>query len=127
MVKHRSTFGLMLLAIQHLQLVMLTTIYTVHVQTISKYNGTIPSFIGNDYYCDSGVDSKPEVGKFYTTPLWTGEGCTPPNFCCSRSGMPWFCKTLPVPTTDYIELHNCHNELVTNEDTALELIELYIY
>ena len=91
-----------------------------------RYNGTVPSFIGNDYYCDSGVESNPEAGKFYTTPLWTGEGCTPPNFCCSHSGMPWFCKTLPVPTTDYIEIRNCHNDPVANEDTALELIELYV-
>ena len=92
-----------------------------------KLNVTVPSFIGNDYYCDSGVDSNPEVGKFYTTPLWTGEGCTPPNYCCSHSGMPWFCKTLPVPTTDYIEIRNCYNNLYSGiEDTALELIELYI-
>ena len=91
-----------------------------------RFNGTVPSFIGNDYYCDSGVDSNPEYEKFYTTPLWTGEGCTPPNYCCSHSGMPWFCKTLPVPTTDYIEIRNCHNRRASNEDTALELIRLYI-
>ena len=66
-------------------------------------------------------------GQFYTTPLWTGEGCTPPNFCCSHDGMPWFCKTLPVPTTDYIEIRNCHNEPGSNENTALDLIELYMY
>ena len=92
-----------------------------------RYNGIVPSFIGNDYYCDSGVQSSPEFGKFYTTPLWTGEGCTPPNFCCSYSGMPWFCKTLPVPTTDYIEIRNCHNNAIGSEDTALELIELYVH
>ena len=39
--------------------------------TSYKINGTVPPFIGNDYYCDSGVDSGPEPGKFYTTPLWT--------------------------------------------------------
>ena len=91
-----------------------------------RYNGTVPSFIGNDYYCDSAVENNPEVGKFYITPLWTGGGCAPPNFCCSHSGMPWFCKTLPVPTTDYIEVRNCQNTPL-NEDTALELIELYIH
>ena len=94
--------------------------------TDPKYNGTVPPFIGNDYYCDSGVESRVEPGKFYTTPLWTGEGCTPPNFCCSQSGMPWFCKTLPVPTTDYIEIRNCHNQPGSKEDTPLDLIELYI-
>ena len=98
---------------------------TVCPCTDPRYNGVVPPFIGNDYYCDSGVDSNPVRGEFYTTPLWTGEGCTPPNFCCSHSGMPWFCKTLPVPTTDYIEIRNCHN--MANENTALELIELYIH
>ena len=94
--------------------------------TDPRFSGVVPPFIGNDYYCDSGVDSNPIQEEFYTTPLWTGEGCTPPNFCCSHSGMPWFCKTLPVPTTDYIEIRNCHNSPVSNEDTALDLIELYV-
>ena len=92
-----------------------------------RYNGFVPPFIGNDYYCDSGVESGPVGGQFYTTPLWTGEGCAPPNFCCSHSGMPWFCKTLPLPTTDYIEIRNCHNQAASNENTALDLIELYIH
>jgi len=92
-----------------------------------KFNGIVPSFIGNDYYCDSGVDGNPVDGIFYTTPLWTGEGCSPPNFCCSPSGMPWFCKILSVSTTDYIEIRNCHNSPGTAEDTALDMIELYIH
>ena len=91
-----------------------------------RYNGIVPPFIGNDYHCDSGVERGPVPGQFYTTPLWTGEGCIPPNFCCSHNGMPWFCKTLPVPTTDYIEIRNCHNAPASFENTALDLIELYI-
>ena len=94
--------------------------------TDARYNGDVPPFIGNDYYCDSGVDNNSVEGEFYTTPLWTGEGCNPPNLCCSRSGMPWFCKTLPVPTTDYIEIRNCHNDLGSRENTALDLIEIYV-
>ena len=92
-----------------------------------RYNGTVPSFIGNDYYCDSGMESGPVRVKFYTTPLWTGEGCTLPSFCCSHSGMPWSCKTPPVPITDYTEIRNCHNDPSSDEDTALEFIELYIH
>ena len=91
-----------------------------------QFNGQVPPFIGNDYYCDSGVESDPVEGQFYTTPLWTGEGCAPPQ-CCSHSEMPWFCKTLPVPTTDYIEIRNCYNDPVGDEDTALDFIELYIH
>ena len=96
--------------------------------TSPSFSGVVPPHIGNDYYCDSAVDSNAVSGKLYTTPLWTGEGCTPPNFCCSQSGMPWFCKTLPISTTDYIEIHNCHNDHSVNdhEDAALDQIELYI-
>ena len=90
-----------------------------------NFTGVVSPFIGNDYYCDSaGRDGPPR--RFHTTPMWTGEGCTPPNFCCSQSGMPWFCKTLPIPTTDYIEIRNCQNNGIDAEDTALDLIELYI-
>ena len=91
------------------------------------FNGSIPPFIGNDYYCDSGTDDTPSVkGTFYTDPLWIGEGCKPPNFCCSSASMPWFCKTLADPTNDDIEIHNCHNRISADEDTAVQLIELYV-
>ena len=106
--------------------VLSTKSRTVCPCTDPRYDGVVPPFIGNDYYCDSGVDSNPVGGEFYTTPLWTGEGCNPPNLCCSRSGMPWFCKTLPVPTTDYIEIRNCHNDFGSRENTALDLIEIYV-
>ena len=91
-----------------------------------RFNGIIPSFIGNDYYCDSGSDNRPSKETFYTDVLWEGKGCPPTNFCCSNSGMPWFCKTLQQPTVDDIEVRNCHNSPSSNEDTAVSLIELYI-
>jgi len=90
------------------------------------FNGTVPPFIGNDYYRDSGVDDEPISGMFYTDPLWIGEGCTPPNFCCSSDSQPWFCKTLADPTSDEIDIYNCNNE-IAGEDTAVQLIELYVH
>ena len=92
------------------------------------FTGVVPSFIGNDYYCDSGTDSPPSVpdNTFYTDPLWEGKGCSSTNFCCSNSGMPWFCKTLPVPTADDIEIRNCVNSPSSTEDTPVSLIELYV-
>ena len=91
-----------------------------------RFNGIIPSFIRNDYYCDSGSDNHSSQEIFYTDPLWEGKGCQLTNFCCSNNGMPWFCKTLPGPTVDDIEVRNCHNEPSSNEDTPVSLIELYI-
>ena len=91
-----------------------------------RFSGVIPSFIGNDYYCDSGSNNYTSPETFYTDPLWEGIGCSGTNFCCSNSGMPWFCKTLPEPTVDNIEVRNCHNSPSTDEDTAISLIELYV-
>ena len=91
-----------------------------------RFEGNVPAFMRDDYYCDSGVNTSPNIGVFYTTPMWTGQDCNKPYSCCSHSGMPWFCKTLPVTTDDDIELKNCHNQPTSDEDTALELIELYI-
>ena len=107
MVKHKSTSGLMLPLTKNQTDFRYNTHYCPCADY--RYNGTVASFIENDYYCDSVVESNPEAKKFYTTPLWTGKGCVLLNLCCSHSGMPWFCKTLPVPTTDYIEIRNCHN------------------
>ena len=50
-----------------------------------NFTGTVPSFIGDNYYYDSGVDTEAYDGKFYTDPLWTGEGCT--ETICAASSM----------------------------------------
>ena len=92
----------------------------------NMFNGIIPTFLRNDYYCDSGSDNRPLENVSYTDPLWEGKNCPPTNFCCSDSGMPWFCKTLPEPTADDIEVRNCHNSPSSNEDTLISLIELYV-
>ena len=91
-----------------------------------NFTGKVPPHIGKHYYCDSGADSEPTHGTFYTEPLWTGKGCTGNNLCCSRYGMPWFCRTLPMPTTDGVRVENCHNTQTKKEDVALELLEIYI-
>jgi len=95
----------------------------------NMFDGIVPPFIGNDYYCDSGNDKGTDdgstTGRFYTDPLWIGEGCKPPNVCCFSDSQPWFCKTLADPTSDAIDVYNCNNE-ASGEDTAVELIEIYI-
>ena len=90
----------------------------------------VPSFVGNDFFCES---RNPRAGDvyhlLYTDPLWDGEGCGSPP-CCELSyppGMtaPWFCKQLPQTTTDDIEARICHGNIY-QEDTPVELVELYI-
>ena len=40
--------------------------------------------------------------------------------------MPWFCRTLPQEVSEDIEVRICVDELLTNEDTYIDLLELYV-
>ena len=101
----------------------------------SLYSGDhVPSFLGSDYFCDTGADTLPPVcnlntgaGFFPDDPLWDGEGCAPTSTCCEFNNPPWFCKTLPQPTTDDLEVRLCSNGITGGrEDTPIELIEIYV-
>ena len=91
---------------------------------------TAPSFVGEDYFCESGSSSTPvgNVGSFYPDdPLWDGQGCGTNPTCCSYNNPPWFCKQLPQATTDDIEIRICGVYGYTyTKDTPIELIEIYI-
>ena len=90
-----------------------------------------PTFIGNDYFCESGNPTRTFTNILYASdPLWDGQGCGSPPCCelTSPPGVttPWFCMQLSQATTDEIEVRICGNEDTSNEDTPVELIELYI-
>ena len=96
-------------------------------------NDEIPSFVGDNYFCDTGfaVNPDPVCGPISTDvavahPLWDGGGCGPNGSCCENNNPPWFCKILPQPTTDDIEVRICGNEPVTAEEILVELIEIYV-
>ena len=96
-----------------------------------NWTHTIPSWVSNDYFCDSG---NPGPGYNHDTvysgdPLWDGEGCPPTSTCCQFNNPPWFCKQLSQAMTDSIEVRICGFEGekgISNEDLLVELIELYI-
>jgi hypothetical protein len=89
---------------------------------------TIPSFIGEDYFCATGNPGPGFVlGEVYPdNPLWDDEGCGPNNACCLLNRPPWFCTVLPQPTSDDLELRICHDQVASNEDTLVTLAEVYI-
>ena len=89
------------------------------------FTGVIPGFVGEDYFCETGSRDEAEQRYYFDDPLWDGEGCEGENECCDRGG-PWFCKQLPQPTQDDIEMRVCTNSVNSNEDVVLEQIELYI-
>lgn len=87
----------------------------------------IPDFVGDDYFCETGSHDTFEFSRFYEEdPLWDGRGCGSGNSCCGFNDPPWFCKDLGEVTSADVELRVCGNEEATNEDTPLEIIELYV-
>ena len=84
-----------------------------------------PSFVGNNYYCESGNPTNTFVGRLYSTDaLWDGHQCE--GECCSNGkSPPWFSVELPNSTSDDIEVHIC-NPQGSSDDVAIQLLELYV-
>ena len=73
------------------------------------------------------ADTAVQVGHFYSAdPLWDGSGCGSTSSCCGFNNPPWFCKQLPQPTSDDIEMRVCVNQATSDEDVALEIVEVYV-
>ena len=88
-----------------------------------------PSFVGQNYFCEAGITQYNETYRvFYPNgdPLWDGQGCGPTSSCCTFHSPPWFNVQLSSPTTDDIEVRICGDEGIANEDTPIQIIELYV-
>ena len=92
---------------------------------------TVPvqSFIGNDYFCESGTTGNaiPHI-LFTSDPLWDGQGCgSLESPCCNVTGIPWFHRDYgSTTTTDYIELRVCANQGTFFEDVPVSYYEIYV-
>ena len=88
----------------------------------------VPSFVGSDYYCETGNNRNGLFNHFSPDdPLWDGQQCVGVEApCCTHPNMPWFNKTLSETTTEDIELRVCQDQSTGDEDTLLQVIELYI-
>ena len=97
-------------------------------KTGQTLTAVIPPYVGNDYFCDSGSRSAPQNRYYQDDPLWDGQGCGPTSTCCTFNNPPWFCKTLPQPASDDIELRLCAAFVpqAYNEDTPIELVEIFV-
>ena len=91
----------------------------------ASINITIPPFVGEDYFCESAVNSRSAYYRFYPDdPLWDGQGCSSSSTCCSFNNPPYFTKQLPSPTSDPIEARLC--QMDTRNDSPVEFMELYV-
>ena len=85
--------------------------------------------MGRNYLCKSGIIIyNYGAGVFYPDgdPLWDGQGCGPTSSCCTFNSPPWFNVQLSSPTTDDIEVRSFGDEGIGNEDTPIQLMELYV-
>ena len=92
------------------------------------YTLSVQSFIGDDYYCESGNPNTGWSITFYTEDtLWDGKNCANNEApCCKRSDLPWFYKAFDTATNDDIEIRVCGDENTNNEDTPILLYEIFI-
>ena len=94
--------------------------------TVGQWNAS--SFVGTDYYCESGNPTTGWAPKLYTNDLlWDGQGCGYiEGPCCNRSNLPWFHNQLGYFTTDSIEMRLCCDGATNNEDVPFNLVEIYV-
>ena len=96
-------------------------------------NGTTtvtPSYVGNDYYCESASGAT-MANTFYPDDImWDGQQCgSRESPCCSSyiqsPGLLY--KTLPQSVTHDIELRMCSYSGYRDEATPIDIIEIYIH
>ena len=100
----------------------------------NQANSVVPSFVGEDYFCDTGhapllvppLCRGLGLDLRVADSLWDGGGCGPNGDCCENNNPPWFCKTLPQPTTDDIEVRICADQQRVDEEIAIGLIEIFV-
>ena len=85
-----------------------------------------PSFVGGDYYCDTGNPNFRWEPIVYSDRLWDSSGvsCVSGSTCCDNPDQPWFRKKLATPSTDNIEFRWCADQ--SDEAIATRNVELYI-
>ena len=90
----------------------------------------VPPYVGSDYYCKTGANIYAHQYHFFLNDtLWDGQQCIGEEApYCTHPKMPWFFKTLNETTTEDIELRVYGDQVETNnEDTSLQVIELFVY
>ena len=89
----------------------------------------VPDFLGNDYFCESGINGPWVDHQFIFHPedqLWDGGDCLLTRSCCSFNNPPYFIKEIGVNTNDDIEGRICSFYARSVSDLAIELLEIFV-
>ena len=93
---------------------------------LTGMNSYLPDFLQNSYFYESAASSIIS-GMFYDDdPLWDGEDCE--GQCCTGSfaTVPTFCTTSEQIEDATIQVRLCADEGTTNENIAIESLEIFI-
>ena len=93
----------------------------------SGNSGSVRSFMGTHWFCESGNPNPSWSYTLYTAdPLWDGQGCGGVEGpCCNVPGIPWFHRDYGnTTTTDYIELRVCRD--YGDEDSPVSIFDIYV-
>ena len=91
-------------------------------------NVVVQSFIGNNYFCESGNPLRYQLPFLYSSdPLWDGQNCgSLEASCCLAPNLSWFHRKFNTSTTDYLELRVCGNAGTNYEDVPVSFFEIYM-
>ena len=106
-----------------------TSYATCPCVTGSTNRNRIPSFVGQNYFCESGISGwNGTLNIFWPDGdlLWDGQGCGPTSSCCTFNSPPWFNVMLSSFTSDNIEVRICNRSTIQTSDTLIQLLELYV-
>ena len=94
----------------------------------SKNGGGLPpSFVHENYYCESASYDKPNFETYFTSdPVWDGKGCPSLNSCCSEPNLPWFYRQIPLTSDKNIEARICQDQVIGDEGVLVKEIKLYV-
>ena len=95
--------------------------------THPHYDGTVPRFVNEDYFCETAVhNDHATLVHYIQNPLWDGKGCgTFPNGC-EGTRDPWFQKTFPYTINSDVEVRVCLDQGRVDEDILIEQIHIYV-
>ena len=83
-----------------------------------------PDFVNQNYFCEA-ASQQYEYGRLLLSdPLWDGNGCKTSE-CCGFNRPPWFSRNVSR-STDGIQVSLCADGTLLNEDTPIELVQLFV-
>ena len=89
---------------------------------------TVPTFVGGNWYCESGNPTKKVLFQFFGNDiLWDGKKCAGKEGpCCANKNQPYFYRMLDEIVNSRLELRVCHDQPFSDEDVPIQSYEFLV-